>query len=249
MKIRVINPNTTWSMTQKIGEAARTAASSGTEIVAVSPEMGPVSIEGHYDHAMASLGVLDEIAKGEKEGFDGYVIACFGDPGLAAAREFARGPVVGIAESAMHMASFVSDGFTIVSMLARSLTGMEHLVHAYGMDKKCRGIRMIDLPVLKLEEEGTNSRAEIVEECRKALIEDHSDCVLLGCAGMSDLSAYIAEQIGAPAIDGVAAGVKMVEALVSLGVRTSKSKGYGFPLPKPYAGSLSQYAPQLARDS
>jgi allantoin racemase len=249
MKIRVINPNTTWSMTQKIGAAARAAASPGTSIVAVSPDMGPTSIEGHYDHAMASLGVLDEIAKGEKDGCDGYVIACFGDPALAAAREFARGPVVGIAEAAMHMASFVSDGFTIVSMLERALTAMEDLVHAYGMDKKCRGIRMMDLPVLKLEEAGADSRAMIVEECRKALREDNSDCVLLGCAGMSDLSAYIAEQIGAPAIDGVTAGVKIVEALVSLGLNTSKASGYGFPLPKAYTGSLSQYAPRVAGDS
>ena len=249
MRIRIINPNTTRSMTQKIGDAARAAANPGTEIVAVSPDMGPASIEGYYDHAMASLGVLDEVAKGEREGFDGYVIACFGDPGLEAARELARGPVVGIAESAMHVASFISNGFSIVSMLARSLTGMEHLVQAYGMDKKCRAIRMIDLAVLDLEEDGSSSRALIVEECRNALIEDNSDCVLLGCAGMSDLSALIAQQIGAPAIDGVTAGVKMVEALVSLGVQTSKVNGYGFPLPKAYAGSLSQYSPRLVRDS
>lgn len=244
MRIKVINPNTTCSMTQKIGAAARGAASGGTEIIAVSPQMGPVSIEGRYDEAMASLGVLDEIAKGEKEGMDGYVIACFGDPGLPAARELARAPVVGIAESAMRMASFISDGFTIVSMPARSLTGTEHLVHAYGMDKMCRGVRMLDLPVLELEKEGSNARSVIVEVCRKALIEDRSDCVLLGCAGMSDLCAYIAKQIGAPAIDGVAAGVKMVEALVSLDLRTSKCNGYGFPLAQPYTGLLSQHAPQ-----
>lgn len=242
MRIRVINPNTTWSMTEKIGAAARAAANPGTEIVAVSPDMGPASIEGYYDHAMASLGVLDEIAKGEREGCDGYVIACFGDPGLDAARELARGPVVGIAESAMHVASFISDGFSIVSMLARSLTAMEHLVQAYGMDKKCRAIRLLDMPVLDLEEDGPNSRALIVAECRKALIEDKSDCVLLGCAGMSDLSVLIAEQIGAPAIDGVTAGVKIVEALVSLGVKTSKVNGYAFPLPKVYSGSLSRYS-------
>ena len=107
MRIKIINPNTTWSMTEKIGACARTVASAGTEIVAVSPAMGPVSIESHYDEALAVPGLLQEIAAGEREGIDGYVIACFGDPGLKAARELARGPVVGIAEAAMHLASMV----------------------------------------------------------------------------------------------------------------------------------------------
>jgi allantoin racemase len=104
MRIVVINPNTTASMTRKIGEAARAVAAPGTKIVACNPAGGPVSIEGHYDEAVSAVGVLEEVLRGEAEGADGYVIACFGDPGLLAAREAARGPVLGIAEAAMHAA-------------------------------------------------------------------------------------------------------------------------------------------------
>ena len=64
MRIKVINPNTTQSMTDKIGACARDAARAGTEIVAVSPAMGPVSIESHYDEALAVPGLLAEIAAG-----------------------------------------------------------------------------------------------------------------------------------------------------------------------------------------
>src|SRR6058998_2881578 len=120
MKIKVINPNTTESMTEKIGAAARGVAAEGTMIVAASPAMGPVSIEGHYDEAVSVLGLLEEIRKGEADGCDGYVIACFGDPGLLAAREIARGPVLGIAEAAMHSASMIAAGFTIVTTLERT---------------------------------------------------------------------------------------------------------------------------------
>ena len=45
MRIKVINPNTTAGMTAKIGEAARAIAAPGTEILAVNPAFGPVSIE------------------------------------------------------------------------------------------------------------------------------------------------------------------------------------------------------------
>ncbi len=53
MRIKIINPNTTWSMTEKIGACARAVARPGTEVIAVSPAMGPASIESHYDEALA----------------------------------------------------------------------------------------------------------------------------------------------------------------------------------------------------
>ena len=219
MRIKVINPNTTVSMTEKIRAAASAVAAPGTEILAVSPAKGPRSIETPYDEAVAVIGVLDEIGQGESQGFDGYVIACFGDPGLFAAREMTRAPVVGIAEAAMRMASFVSDGFTIISMPSHALPGMERLVQAYDMKGKCRRIRMLDMPILDLEDDASNSKRLVVQACRAALEEDRSDCVLLGCAGLSDVAADISKQIGAPAIDGVAPAVKLVEALVTLGLR------------------------------
>ena len=112
MKIKVINPNTTLEMTEGIGEAARSVAGAGTEIVAVSPEFGPESIESYYDEQVAACGVLDEVRKGEAEGVDAYVIACYGDPGLHAAREVTEKPVVGIAEASFYTASMVAARFT-----------------------------------------------------------------------------------------------------------------------------------------
>src|SRR2546423_13307339 len=111
-RILVINPNTTSAMTDAIGKCAAAAANPGTIVTAVTPEMGPASIESHYDEALAVPGLLAEIAQAEEEGSaDGYVIACFGDPGLDAARELARGPVVGIAEAAMRTAAYLGRGF------------------------------------------------------------------------------------------------------------------------------------------
>ena len=172
MRIKVINPNTTASMTAKIGEAARSVAAPGTEIIAVNPENGPVSIEGHYDEAVSGMALLEEIYRGEAEGVDGYVIACFGDPGLLAAREVATGPVLGIAEAAMHAASFIATGFSVVTTLGRTKIIAEHLAHAYGMDHFCRAIRACELEVLALEDEGSDARRIITEECLRARDED-----------------------------------------------------------------------------
>ena len=118
--IQVINPNTSPGMTETIGAAARAVAAPGTEILAVCPSEGEPSIAGHFDEAIAAVGVLEQIKAGRQQGVDGHVIACFGDPGLLAARELAQGPVVGIAEAAMHMATLVATRFSIVTTLPRT---------------------------------------------------------------------------------------------------------------------------------
>lgn len=215
MKVKVINPNTSVSMTQKIGLAAQMVASPGTEIIACNPEMGPISIEGHYDEALSVVGVLDEIRKGEAEGVDGYVIACFGDPGLLAARELAKGPVIGIAEAAMHTASFISTGFSIVTTLSRTRLIAQHLVNNYGMTRFCRNIRAINLPVLSLEADG-QAKNLILQECKNAMAEDECGAIVLGCGGMADLAIQLRQQLGIPVIDGVSAAVKFLEVLIGL---------------------------------
>jgi allantoin racemase len=241
MKIKVINPNTTKSMTETIAASARAIAAPGTEIIAATSRAGAVSIEGHYDEAMSIVGLVDAINEGPAA--DAYVIACFGDPGLLAAREIAAGPVLGIAEAAMHAASFVATGFSVVTTLERTRIIAEHLVRNYGMEHHCRRVRATDIPVLELDNPNSNARSLILRECEAAIEEDKSGAIVLGCAGMTDLTRFLEERLHVPVIDGVAAAVKFAEALVSLGLKTSKRGDLAYPLHKPYMGSLQAYAP------
>jgi allantoin racemase len=243
VRIKVINPNSTATMTDVIAAAARAVAAPGTAIIAATSACGPVSIEGHYDEAVAVIGVLEQVRAGEADGCDAYVIACFGDPGLLAAREIAAGPVIGIAEAAMRAASFVATGFSVVTTLARTRVIAEHLVAAYGMERACRRVRAIDVPVLGLDDPASHARARLFEECRRALDEDGSGAIVLGCAGMAELAAALSRELDVPVIDGVAAAVKMAEALVGMGLKTSKHGDLAAPLRKPYVGKLAHLAP------
>src|SRR6201999_686883 len=240
---KLINPNTTQRMTDAMGQCARAVVAPGTEVVAVSPPMGPPSIEGYYDEALATPGLLAEIAAGEREGFDGYVIACFGDPGLYAAREVARGPVIGIAEAAMHAASVLAPGFSVVTTLSRTCGMAWHLAERYGMKRFCKNVRATDVAVLDLDQPGSSARGLIIDECRRALDEDGSDAIGLGCAGMVELCAEIEDTIGAPVVEGVTAAVKCVEALVALRLATAKRGDYARPLAKRYDGAFARFSP------
>lgn len=242
MRIKLINPNTTMKMTASMGDCARQFASVGTDIVAVSPKMGPASIESYYDEALSVPGILEEIRVGEKGSIDGYVIACFGDPGLYAARELARGPVVGIAEAAMHAASMLGTGFSVVTTLQRTCGMAWHLAENYGMKRFCKNVRAVEIPVLALEHQSEQVLALIVAECKLALKEDASDVIVLGCAGMANLAREVSDAVGVPVVEGVAAAIKTVESLVSLRLRTSKKGDFATPLPKEYIGLMSDFA-------
>jgi allantoin racemase len=242
MKLLVINPNTTASMTAKIGAAARSVAAAGTEIEAVNPAMGPVSIEGFYDEALCLPGLLTEVAAGERRGAEAIIVACFDDPGIDAARSIATVPVIGICEAAMRTASLLGHRFTIVTTQPISLPAMDGLIHRYGMADRGRA-RAAGVPVLALEDPASGAVAKVRAEIRRAVAEDRAECILLGCAGMADLARALTEEMGLPVIDGVAAAVKLAEAVVGLGLRTSKVGGYARPAAKPYAGALAAFAP------
>jgi allantoin racemase len=241
VRILVVNPNTTASMTERIGACAQAAASAGTTVRAVNPDMGPASIESHYDEALAVPGLLAEIGRGEADGVDGYVVACFGDPGLDAARELATGPVVGIAEAAMRTATYLGRGFSVVTTLGRTCGRAWDLAERYGVQRFCRAVRACEIPVLDLDDPGSDAREVITEECRRAVAEDGSDAIVLGCAGMADLCTHISARIGVPVVDGVTAATRTVESLVALGLRTGARGEFAAPRPKFYTGLLRDF--------
>lgn len=241
MRIYLINPNTTESMTLKAASAARTVAADGTEIIATQPTNGPASIEGFYDEAFSIPGLIGELQKAEQP--DGVVLACFDDTGLDAARCIMEVPVVGIGEAGFHMASLVSNKFGVVTTLARSIAAIEHNLVKYGLMARCAGVRASDIPVLGLEDPASNARSQISEQIRLSLEVDGADAIVLGCAGMTDLASALQQEHGVPVIDGVVSAVKLVEGLVATGIKTSKSAGYAEPITKVYSGDMKQYSP------
>lgn len=243
MRILVVNPNTTASMTEKIAASARSVAAPGTTVEAVTSSTGPESIEGYYDEAFAVPGLVQAIVAGEQAATDGAVIACFDDTGLDAARAAVAIPVIGICEAAVHFVSPLAHRFSIVTTLSRSIPPLEALTERYGVARRCR-VRAAEVPVLALENSHSHAVEKIEHEIAAAMRDDRSEAIILGCAGMTALAATLARTFGIPVVDGVTAAVKMIEALVGLGLRTSKIGGYASPLPKAYRGTMADFAPK-----
>ncbi len=228
IKILVINPNTTASMTKKIESAAKAVALPTTEIIAINPTSGLASIQGYYDEAVCVPGILELIK--ETPDFDAIVIACFDDTGLDAARCLTDKPVLGIGEAAYHMASIISNKFSVITTLSRSVPALEHNLVRYGLSARCGRVRASDVPVLELENPESNARNVISEEIQFAIKEDQAEAIVLGCAGMTDLAQSLSEEHGIPVLDGVACAVSLSESMARLNIKTSKLGGYAIPL-------------------
>jgi allantoin racemase len=231
VKILVINPNTTASMTRAIESACRSVVCPSTELLVCNPASGVASIEGNADGVIAAGEVAKLVREHERAGgVDGYVIACFDDTGLHAARELARGPVVGIGEAALHVASLVSARFSVLTSVQRSVTILERNARSYGFSGESFRIHAADIPVLDLENE--SSYARLLARAKSVLALDHAECLVLGCGGMSQLAARLASELELPVVDGVKAALKLVEGLCALGLGTSKASSYAYPLDK-----------------
>jgi allantoin racemase len=217
MKLMVINPNTTGSMTETVVTAARRVARPGTTVVGGTPTEGVPSVESHLDEVYGALGVVAQVEAGDANGVDGYVIACFGDTGVPAARELARGPVVGMTEAALFTAALIAHKFTIVTLPRRTIAQSDRVVRDIGLGHRCR-VRAVDVPVADLEGGAAHLTEMFLEQGRRAIAEDDAGALILGCAGLTELVEPLTAALGIPVIDGVVAAVPMVEGLVAQGL-------------------------------
>src|SRR6476646_6205650 len=241
-KILIVNPNTTASMTATIATAARAVAADGTEIGAVTSAMGPASIEGFYDEALAVPGLIEALLSAKDA--DAGIVACFDDTGLDAARSAAPFPVVGICEAALLTAGQLAKRIGVVTTLPRSIVPLEELVRRYGFAERAL-VTACNVAVLDLEKPGSGAEEKIDAEIARAL-DRGAEAIVLGCAGMADLAAKLSQKFGVPVVDGVAAAVKQAEALAGLKLTTSRRGAYALPGAKNYTGILQPFAPKTS---
>lgn len=235
MRIKAINPNTTLEMTENIGVVANEYTSDETEVVAVSPEKGPISIESYYDDYLAIPGLLEEIRTDEAE-FDAFINACWGDPGIDACREVTDKPVVGIAEGSMYVANMLGAKFSVATVLPRAKDLIEETVRTTGLESKCASVRCTDLSVVETETARDAAAEALLEASEAAIKEDGAEAICLGCAGMGQLDKVLEKELPVPVIDSVGAAAVLAEGLVRLGKTTSKVMTYKSPEPKEIKG-------------
>jgi allantoin racemase len=226
-RLLLINPNTTRSMTEGMAVAAREAARPETEIEAVTVEGSVPFVDGWYDETIAAAAVARVVA--ERAGsFDAAIIACFGDPGLFAARELTSAPVVGIAEASFMLAMSLGPQFGIVSTVDRATPATWMLLRTYGIETRCAAVAASDAEVLDLDSD-PSGQLDRIEAAGRRAIAAGAETLCLGCGAMISVREELERRLGVPVVEAVPAAVAYAEALVSLGLTTSKVRSFAPP--------------------
>jgi len=240
-RILVVNGNTDEGVTARIRAAAEAAAPAGVEVATVTAPFGLPLVVTRADWLAAGPPFLAALR--ESGPWDAAVMACFGDPGVEAAREmFAPRPVVGISEAAFHAAAMLGRRFGVVGFSAALRPMFEDCLERSGLAPRCAGMRM-GVPwsgvAAKVAEE---AREALLALCRASVEEDRADCVILAGGPLAGLAPELQPEVAVPLLDGTAAGVRMAAALAGLAAgvparaaRPRALSGYGEGLQALYA--------------
>ncbi|MFC9127347.1 aspartate/glutamate racemase family protein [Streptomyces sp. NPDC057099] len=230
MRIAVTNCNTTQEMTEEIVRGARAAAGPGTTVTGLTPAWGPESAEGWLDSYLSAAAVLDTLRTYDGPPYDAVVMAGFGEHGREGVRELVDVPVVDITEAAAHLACLLGRRYGVVTTLERSRGQIEDSLETAGVARNCAAVVGTGLNVLDLGDDERTETAFLAAAERACAAG--AEVLVLGCAGMTGLQRAVAEKLGLPVVDGVAAAVKLAESLVALGLTTSRVGSYAEALPK-----------------
>lgn len=194
----------------------------------LSIDKGTASIEGSYDEALNVPYILKKVKWAEKNGYDAVVLDCFGDPGLDAAREAVKIPVIGANQASIHMASQFAGRFSVINILPETEYLIRSLIMKYGLIQNLASIRTIHVPVLELENNPELTLKKAVEAAEKAVLEDGAYSIVLGCTGMSPLVDAIREHfagigVDVPIIEPLRAAIYTAVAVVMSGLTHSKA--------------------------
>lgn len=237
-------------MTAEIAAGARAVAAPGTTIVPLQPAWGPRSAEGFYDSFITAAAVLDLLVTTE-ESFDAVVMAGFGEHGREGAREVLDVPVVDITEAAAMHAMLLGHRYGVVTTLARVRGQIHDSLLTAGLAARCVAIEATELGVLDV---GTDLERTIsaFEAAGARAITAGAEVLCLGCAGFTAVREHLADRLGVPVVDAVAAGVLLAEGLLTAGTGGSRGGSYAAPLPKARPGwpvsAQPQHASGRARD-
>ena len=206
-RILVINPNSSTDVTERMSRALDGLRFEGGPVIdCMTLAEGPPGVETDR-HIAEVVGPIVATVEREQNRTAAFVIACFSDPGLHAAREASRVPVYGIAQCGYAAAMAIGERLGVISILPRGVVRHRRHIASLGLLDRLAGDIAIDMGVTELGQgEKVLARMAAVGTQLK---EAGADAVVMGCAGMAQYRRPLEERLGIPVIDPTQAATAM----------------------------------------
>lgn len=247
MRLLVVNPNTSESVSRLIAEEARRAASPGTEITMATAPFGVAYIETRFEAQIGAMAVA-EVAAERCHAHDAVVVAAFGDPGLPGLKEALPVPVVGMTEAALMSACLLGRRFSIVAISRRITAWYRESVEQNGLLGRLASIRSLQKPLHDIGSVQEDHAERLRELCLAAAEEDGADVVIVAGAPLAGLARSLKGELPVPVVDGVSSAVAHAETLVRLDPGRARVGSFARPPRKPHVGLSPALASLLGHE-
>jgi allantoin racemase len=246
MRLLLINPNISDSVSALIRAEAERNALPGTEIEVLTAPFGVAYIETRFE-ALIGAYAAAQLAAEHHARFDAVVVAAFGDPGLAGLREALPVPVTGLTEAALASAHLLGHRISIIAISQRIQAWYREVVESYGFGSRLASIRALDRPLASIggvQDEHAQALKTLAE---RAVDEDGAEVIVLAGAPLAGLARSLAGQLPVPVVDGVSSAVRHAQSLVALQPGRAQRGSFAAPPVKPNHGLPPAIAALLAR--
>lgn len=214
-RILVINPNSSAAVTAGIDAALRPLRLPGGPVLdCLTLAEGPPGIETQA-HVESVVQPLCRLIAARDNDASAFVIACYSDPGLHAAREITRKPVLGIAECGILTALTLGGRFGVIAILDGSIPRHRRYVAQMGVGERLAGERAIGLGVAELTDEARTLQ-RMTDIGRRLRDDDGADVLIMGCAGMARYRDRLQDAVDIPVVEPTQAAVAMAIGRVRL---------------------------------
>lgn len=213
----LINPNTSATVTALLAHHAGALAPPDGTLHAVTAPFGEPYIASAAACAVAERAVPAAwSAHVAMHGApDAVLVACFGDPGVAALRAMTPVPVLGLAEVAMRQALALAaslggpDGrYAIVTGGAAWRPLLWALAERLGLADRLAEVVTVERSGAELLADPVAAQRLLLEACHQALGHADVQAIVIGGAALADLAAPLAGQLPVPLVDKVRVGLQ-----------------------------------------
>lgn len=218
--IHVINASsrTDTGITEDLARSLAWSAAQGLPVFnCLTLEDGPQGISTARDSDDAAPAILRFIEREAKRGeVAGFVVACFSDPGVFAARGLTDKPVVGIGEAGFFAALSMGETIGTIGVAAGKGHKSMRLARHIGVAGRVAGHRGLGLDYGQLQDPALVT-ARVIEAGKALRDEEGAEALLFAGAGLARYVAPLQEAVGLPVVDPTqaAAGVVLAQVMQS----------------------------------
>jgi allantoin racemase len=235
MRLLLINPNISDSVSALIQAEAERSASPGTQVTTLTAPFGVAYIETRFE-ALIGAYAAAQLAAEHHVDCDAVIVAAFGDPGLGGLREALPVPVLGLTESALASACLLGHRFSIIAISQRIQAWYREVVEANGLIARLASIRALDRPLASIGQVQEEHAPALRALCERTVADDGAEVIVLAGAPLAGLARTLRGELPVPVVDGVSSAVRHAETLLALAPGKALRGSFAAPPAKPHRG-------------